>query len=317
MSTTFVLYSYTPTAVGAAIFGAVFAIIVLGYIFIIYQSVSKVKLQTHGRLASIEEIGPNYYDKDIDEGTKRYQSGQYYLSKFKRHILPMFFPLIIGILMETIGYFARIPSHTDKQLLNPYIIQSVLLLIAPSFIAATIYMIFGRMMKLLEAEDYSIIKSKFHTTFFVIGDVLSFFIQSAGAGMMATSNDSELPKNLVIAGLIVQIVFFFIFIVSEVKFTYMANKNLLRKFNRGTISFIFGIIPRNWKTLNVSLILSSAFIFIRCIVRVIEFAEGFDGYIITHEAFIYLLDGFLIMILSLILLVLRPELILFDLMVLS
>lgn len=64
---------------------------------------------------------------------------------------------------------------------NPYIIQSVLLLLGPTLYAASIYMILGRLIVLLEADNYSIIKPKWLTKFFVLGDVLSFFAQGGGS----------------------------------------------------------------------------------------------------------------------------------------
>lgn len=35
----------------------------------------------------------------------------------------------------------------------------------------------------------------------------------------------------------------------------------------------------------------SILIFVRSIVRVVEYLQGYDGYIITHEAFLYIFDG--------------------------
>lgn len=66
---------------------------------------------------------------------------------------------------------------------NPYIIQSILLLLGPTLFAASIYMILGRLVVLLEAESYSMIRPRWLTKVFVLGDVLSFFAQ--GGGMLA------------------------------------------------------------------------------------------------------------------------------------
>lgn len=68
---------------------------------------------------------------------------------------------------------------------NPYIIQSLLLLLGPAFFAASIYMILARLIRLLEAENYSIIKTKWLTSVFVLGDVLSFFTQSGGQSSLS------------------------------------------------------------------------------------------------------------------------------------
>lgn len=64
--------------------------------------------------------------------------------------------------------------------MNPYIIQSLLLLLGPALLAASIYMVLGRIIGLLDAGDLSVIRPKWLTKIFVAGDVLSFLAQSAG-----------------------------------------------------------------------------------------------------------------------------------------
>ena len=58
--------------------------------------------------------------------------------------------------------------------LPPYILQALLLLLGPTLLAASIYMILSRLIELLKAESYSLIKRKWLTRFFVLGDVISF-----------------------------------------------------------------------------------------------------------------------------------------------
>lgn len=68
------------------------------------------------------------------------------------------------------------PDYTK----NPYIIQSILLLLGPALFAASIYMILGRLINLLDAGNYSLIRPNWLTKVFVLGDLLSFFAQSGG-----------------------------------------------------------------------------------------------------------------------------------------
>lgn len=63
---------------------------------------------------------------------------------------------------------------------NPYIIQSILLLLGPALFAASIYMILARLIRLIKAEKYSMIRTTRLTKVFVLGDVLSFLTQGAG-----------------------------------------------------------------------------------------------------------------------------------------
>ena len=46
----------------------------------------------------------------------------------------------------------------------------------------------------------------------------------------------------------------------------------------------------------ITLIVCSILIFIRSIVRVIEYLQGNHGYIISHEVFLYTLDGLMMLI---------------------
>jgi hypothetical protein len=64
--------------------------------------------------------------------------------------------------------------------LGPYIMQSILLLVAPALFAASIYMLLGRIVLLTEGERHSLIRAKWLTKIFVAGDVVSFMTQSAG-----------------------------------------------------------------------------------------------------------------------------------------
>ena len=85
--------------------------------------------------------------------------------------------------VETIGYIGRILSAQENPgpyTLSPYIMQSTLLLVAPALFAASIYMILGRIIRLTGGESHSPIRPTRLTKLFVLGDVLSFFVQSGG-----------------------------------------------------------------------------------------------------------------------------------------
>lgn len=62
----------------------------------------------------------------------------------------------------------------------PYVMQSLLLLLAPALLAASIYMILGRIITLTDGDSRSMIKRRWITKIFVAGDIISFLGQSAG-----------------------------------------------------------------------------------------------------------------------------------------
>ena len=93
-----------------------------------------------------------------------------------------FIPVFIGGIMECIGYIARIESskQSPNWTLGPFIIQSLLILVAPAMVAASIYMILGRIIVAVDGEKYSLIKKRWLTKIFVMTDILSFLVLSGG-----------------------------------------------------------------------------------------------------------------------------------------
>lgn len=311
----FQLYHYIPTLVGGIIFTVIFGILLI--IFIVKLIISSTKA-TNLKQRSVE----NQALQDLEDVDKDQTSlnevglGKLNNKNVKKFIFGSFAPMIVGLAFEVVGYICRCLGHYNKESLGPYVIQSVFLLVAPSLIAATIYMIFGRLLILLDAEKSSFIPVRFLTSFFVCGDVLSFLLQAAGGGLMAKADFADTGSKIVVGGLVVQIVFFGFFLISELYFTIRIRSHptsisqLLRESNERS-----GVSAKlvNWRMPNISLILASILIMMRCIVRLVEFAQGFTGYIMTHEVFIYVFDGLLMMFACVIILLSQPELVLAEL----
>ena len=92
----------------------------------------------------------------------------------------------------------------------------MLILIAPILFAASIYMVLGRLILRTDSEALSIIRPRWVTGVFVTGDVLCFFIQSGGAGMLVQADDQSGVKrgeNIILGGLMLQILCFGFFVV--------------------------------------------------------------------------------------------------------
>jgi hypothetical protein len=83
-------------------------------------------------------------------------------------------------IVQIIGYGARAGSHFFMHSTILYAIQSLLILLAPTLYAASIYMVLGRIISFLHGEHLSYIPVKWMTKVFVAGDILSFILQAAG-----------------------------------------------------------------------------------------------------------------------------------------
>lgn len=71
-------------------------------------------------------------------------------------------------------------NESPNWTIGPYVMQSTLLLVAPAFFAASIYMQLGRIIILIKGEQRALIRVNWMTKIFVAGDVLSFLMQASG-----------------------------------------------------------------------------------------------------------------------------------------
>lgn len=71
----------------------------------------------------------------------------------------------------------------------------MLLLLGPALFAASIYMILGRLITRLDASSHSIVRPKWLTKIFVVGDVLSFCVQGGGTLPNTTSTIQQIHST--------------------------------------------------------------------------------------------------------------------------
>jgi hypothetical protein len=191
--------------------------------------------------------------------------------------------------VEFIGYAARIASYNDTSKLGPYIIQQMFILLPPVLFAASIYMVLSRVLVTLHGERYSPLRPSRLTKTFVTGDIIAFYIQGGGGGMTAIGmrpintsvNFSVLGQWVVIGGLVVQIVIFGLFCVTA--FT----------FHTRFVKSVAAPIWDDWKKMMHMLYLVSGLVMIRSLFRIVEYATGADGYLMTHEWPLYVFDTIL------------------------
>lgn len=190
------------------------------------------------------------------------------------------------LVVQTVGYCGRIWSHFNQNAIGGFVMQAILILVSPALFAASIYMILGRLIRALGAEHLSLIPIKWVTKIFVTGDVIAFSLQAAGGGIQSsgTLDMYELGEKIIIAGLFVQIAIFGFFVVTSVLFHTRMQKSPTSQATRG---------PVPWKRHLYVLYATSALILIRSIFRVVEYLQGNDGYLISHEVFIYVMDALL------------------------
>ncbi|KAF2178720.1 putative RTM1-like protein [Zopfia rhizophila CBS 207.26] len=202
----------------------------------------------------------------------------------------VFVCFVIGGFFEWIGYIGRAisSSQTPNWTVLPYVLQTLLLLIAPALFAGSIYMMLGRIILLTEGETHSLIKRRWLTKIFVCGDIISFFMQGVGGGIMASGTPSALStgEHIVIGGLVVQLLFFGFFLITGITFHVR-----LCKFP--TSKILSRSLP--WEKHLYVLYGASVLILVRSLFRLIEYAQGNNGYLMSHEVYLYIFDGVLML----------------------
>jgi SNF family Na+-dependent transporter len=108
-----------------------------------------------------------------------------------------------------------------------------------------------------------------------------------GGGIQAAGTETALKTgaHLVVGGLFVQLVFFGCFIAVAVHFDVAMHKvPTLRAQSE---------VP--WRKHLVVLYAASVLIMIRSIFRVVEYLQGFSGYLLSHEVYLYMFDSVLML----------------------
>ncbi len=195
-----------------------------------------------------------------------------------------FAPLTFACVLEVLGYvFRTLSSQKDPYSKIWFILQYFLIVVAPVFISASIYVCITRLIHWASKCGYQTgtrpwLKPKLILWAFITIDAVTTVLQVAGAALIGTlESDGKDPKkgnNILLAGLSIQTFAFTFFIALLVSFHVSlghdtATKHLVQPKN----SFI------------LALLLASLLIYLRTIFRLSETAQGVFGHASTHEAF--------------------------------
>ncbi|WKT51449.1 RTA-like protein [Fusarium oxysporum f. sp. vasinfectum] len=185
-------------------------------------------------------------------------------------------PLAAGGIFEVIGYAARAKSGDESPnwTLGPYIMQAILLLVAPALFCCD--NIYGAW----QDNHYD----RWRRT--------CFDSKKGGGGGYQSSGSLEALNNgakIIIGGLFVQLFCFGVFIVIAVAFDRSIRQSPTGRSH---------LVP--WKKHMMVLYIGSLLIMVRSVFRAIEYLQGFNGYLLKHEMYLYIFDAvlmFLVMVL--------------------
>ncbi|KAM0746419.1 RTA1-domain-containing protein [Meredithblackwellia eburnea MCA 4105] len=190
--------------------------------------------------------------------------------------------LLVGGITEILGWAGRLWSSKNVYSLNAFLVQQICLILAPCFFSAMVYGTLGMLIRKL-GPQFSRLRPNWYLLVFCIADLLAIVIQAIGGAQAAIalqdSKDSDTGTHIMVAGIVVQLVGMLVFCFLGGEFFLKARKAPQSTVDRRVNLLVFGLA------------FASFWILVRCIYRVIELAEGWTGYLITHQPYFLALDS--------------------------
>ncbi|KAH6603732.1 hypothetical protein Trco_008507 [Trichoderma cornu-damae] len=216
--------------------------------------------------------------------------------RFRRWTSALF---AIGALTEAIGWAGRTWNAKCPYNHEAFLIQITTLIIAPTFFAAGLYVLLGILIKQL-GNHTSTLSPSHYAIIFCTSDIISLVVQAVG-GALAAKASVEINGNLatgthiMVAGIAFQLFTMSVFALFFIDFLRRASHL---------------VIKRPIKLILVPLCVAFFMIYIRSIYRTIELAEGWTGFLITHEGYFIGLDAALMVVAVTVFLIFDPAVLL-------
>ncbi|KAJ6552992.1 RTA1-like protein [Mycena capillaripes] len=190
---------------------------------------------------------------------------------------------------ELVGWSGRLWSSFSPSFYNPFMMQIVSTIIAPTPLIAVNFILLSWIVTRL-GSCYARLTPIRYAILFVSCDILALMIQAAGGGIASTAadlNGTKLGANIMLAGIVFQFAAIVTYcgLAADFLIHYHADRPLkLDSSGRG-------VLDANVKTMICGLAFSTLLLFIRSIYRIVELAGGWQGRVLHTEVYFNVLDG--------------------------
>jgi len=217
-----------------------------------------------------------------------------HLGQTVRYRLWFLLPTVcLGGVTEILGWAGRLWSSKNPDALNPFLMQIVTTIIAPTPLIAANFIILGELIRRLGSK-YSRLSPKWYSILFVSADIISLVVQAVGGAKASTAaknhTDAEPGGRIMLGGIAFQLACISIYMILALEFIVRYLWDLPVR-NAEMLSFETHALTRKIKLLLVGLTFGSTVIFIRSIYRTIELTDGWSGRIIATQVYFNVLDG--------------------------
>lgn len=189
-----------------------------------------------------------------------------------------------GCASEMIGYGGRIMLHRNPFDFSGFLMQIICITLGPTFYTAGIYITLYKIILYLGPE-HARFRPKAYYWIFIPCDILSLVLQSIGGALSSTSSGgSKTAVDVSITGLSFQVFTLLVFIGLTLEFSFRWRKAQRTTPDRKPVS-------RSFKVFVCFLSLSTLLILIRCIYRIDELSDGYNGPLIHDQGLFIGLEG--------------------------
>ncbi|KEF57289.1 uncharacterized protein A1O9_05206 [Exophiala aquamarina CBS 119918] len=203
---------------------------------------------------------------------------------------PFAIALIMGGIWELVGFTLRVCSILNPSNGGYYSNMGILILLAPLWINAFVYMALGRLVHFTLVHDTVLrLRARHLTVMFVIFDITAFFMQ-AGGGIAAAKSSNPSTKrtcyNIYSAGVGVQMGFILWFVALVFRFHYkLRQPNIYELFDQRRAAL------KSVRHMIYALYAALVLILYRNSWRLAEYATGVDSPLRLNEWWFYVFDA--------------------------
>ncbi|KAF7593756.1 hypothetical protein BBP40_010932 [Aspergillus hancockii] len=198
-----------------------------------------------------------------------------------------------GLMLEIIGYGARIGMHYNPFNTVCFFAYLITLTIGPAFLTASIYLCLARIVVVF-GSNISRFQPRFYTITFVTCDIISLILQAAGGAIAAGSTkNATMGEHIMLGGLAFQVFSLILFSLLCAEFGWRVYSVATWDHNP---AFSNVTRHRRFQLFLLALALATLLIIVRSAFRVAELEDGFTSGIANNEGLFMVLEGPMIII---------------------
>ncbi|GES64364.1 related to phospholipid-translocating ATPase [Aspergillus terreus] len=123
------------------------------------------------------------------------------------------FGMLGGLLLELLGYVAKVQLAHDRSNKNAYIMYIIGLTLGPTFLSSSLYLGISQLQRHFQSPCFSKVGPRLFTTIFILGDFACLCFIGVGGSLAAIYADKPIGIDLMMAGLGTQVLVTAIFCV--------------------------------------------------------------------------------------------------------